>query len=262
MLTEHDRTHPMDDPHGESRESDAPIAAETRASFPVLEEPSWLDEDLDEDMEAPRDSPFRGIWIGVAAAAITFVLVFAVPHWLGWYDVGPSTPRAKREVAPESVISTVTAKPSTTPAEPTVASPAPPPAAPPSAAPTPPAAVETKAPAAPHEAKPAPRESKPAIAPREAKPVVASREGKPASPAAAAASRRTFAVQIAAFKNARQAGRVAENAKRAGYAADVLRVESSPVPWVVRVGGYSTREQAESARDALARKGFRGGFIL
>jgi cell division protein FtsN len=69
-------------------------------------------------------------------------------------------------------------------------------------------------------------------------------------------------VQIAAFKNARQAGRVAENAKRAGYAADVLRVESSAVPWVVRIGGYSTREQAESARDALARKGFRGGFII
>jgi cell division protein FtsN len=42
----------------------------------------------------------------------------------------------------------------------------------------------------------------------------------------------------------------------------VLRVESSAVPWVVRVGGYSTREQAESARDALAKKGFRGGFIL
>ena len=51
-------------------------------------------------------------------------------------------------------------------------------------------------------------------------------------------------------------------AKRAGYAADVLRVESSAAPWVVRIGGYSTREQAESAREALARKGFRGGFIL
>ena len=49
---------------------------------------------------------------------------------------------------------------------------------------------------------------------------------------------------------------------RAGYAADVLRVESSPVPWVVRIGGYSSREQAESAREALAKKGFRGGFIL
>ena len=51
-------------------------------------------------------------------------------------------------------------------------------------------------------------------------------------------------------------------AAQAGYSADVLRVDSSPVPWVVRVSGYSTREQAESARDALARKGFRGGFIL
>ncbi|HET8531980.1 MAG TPA: SPOR domain-containing protein, partial [Methylomirabilota bacterium] len=190
-----------------------------------------------------------------------------VPHWLGWYDIGPSTRRATRELTPDSVISTVTAKPSTSPVEPapTVASSATPPAGPPPAAAppsAPPAAVvETRTPAAPREIKPAPRETKAAVAPRDAKPAAAVRETKPAK-TAAAASRRTFAVQIAAFKNARQAGRVAESAKRAGYAADVVRVESSVVPWVVRIGGYSTREQAESAREALARKGFRGGFIL
>src|SRR6266446_360363 len=199
MLTEHDRPHRMDDPHDGSHDGEAPVTTETPRPFPVLEEPSWLDDEEFEEMEAPRDSAFRGIWVGVAAAAVTFVLVFAIPHWLGWYDVGPGTPRAKRELTPDSVISTVTAKPSTAPGEPA---------------------------------------------------------------AAAVADRRTFAVQIAAFKNARQAGRVAENAKRAGYAAGVLRVESSAVPWVVRIGGYSTREQAESARDALARKGFRGGFII
>jgi len=115
-------------------------------------------------------------------------------------------------------------------------------------------AVEHKAPAPPREARPAPREVKPAPAPREVK-AAASHERKPAKG-------KTFAVQIAAFKNARQAGKAAENAKRAGYSADVLRVDSSSVPWVVRIGGYSTREQAESARDALAKKGFRGGFIL
>jgi cell division septation protein DedD len=263
MLTEHDRTRRMDDP--DHVDGEAPSATETPSGYPVLEEPSWLvDEDL-EEMEAPRDSAFRGIWIGAAAAGITFVLVFAVPHWLGWYDIGPSTPRASRELTPDSVISTVTAKPSTSPAEPTptVASTATPPAAAPPAAP-PAAAVETRAPAAPRESKPAPHEAKAAVsavAPRDAKPAAAPRETKPAK-VAAAATRHTFSVQIAAFKNARQAGRVAERAKRAGYAADVRRVESAAVPWVVRIGGYSTREQAESARDALAKKGFRGGFVL
>jgi cell division septation protein DedD len=259
MLTEHDRTHRMDDP--DHIDGEAPLATETPRHYPVLEEPSWLvDEDLDE-MEAPRDSAFRGIWIGAAAAAITFVLVFAVPHWLGWYDIGPSTPRVSRELTPDSVISTVTAKPSTSPAEPapTVASTTTPAAGSPSAPPA--AAVETRAPAAPRESRPVPREAKPAVAPRDAKPAVAARETKPAK-VATATSRHTFSVQIAAFKNARQAGQVAERAKRAGYAADVLRVESAAVPWVVRIGGYSTREQAESARDALAKKGFRGGFIL
>jgi len=87
---------------------------------------------------------------------------------------------------------------------------------------------------------------------------------KPAPPAVIAPpspSRRTFSVQIAAFKNARQAGVLAERVKRDGYPADVRRIESAAVPWVVRVGGYASREQAEAARDALARKGFRG-FIL
>ncbi len=260
MLTEHDRTHRMDDP--DHVDGEAPSTTETPSRYPVLEEPSWLVDDDLEEMEAPRDSAFRGIWIGAAAAGITFVLVFAVPHWLGWYDIGPSTPRASRELTPDSVISTVTAKPSTSPTEPTptVASTVTPPAA----APPPAAAVETRPPAAPRESKPAPREAKAAVAavaPRDAKPAAAPRETKPAK-GAAAATRHTFSVQIAAFKNARQAGRVAERAKRAGYAADVRRVESAAVPWVVRIGGYSSREQAESARDALAKKGFRGGFIL
>ena len=260
MLTEHDRPHRMDDPHDGSHDGEAPVTTETPRPFPVLEEPSWLDDEEFEEMEAPRDSAFRGIWVGVAAAAVTFVLVFAIPHWLGWYDVGPGTPRAKRELTPDSVISTVTAKPSTAPGEPAAATVASAPAPP--AAALPPAAV-TPPPATPRESKPAPREAKATAAPPEAKPAPAARESKPASAAAATvAGRRTFAVQIAAFKNARQAGRVAENAKRAGYAAGVLRVESSAVPWVVRIGGYSTREQAASARDALARKGFRGGFIV
>ncbi|HKX03701.1 MAG TPA: hypothetical protein VJX71_14485, partial [Methylomirabilota bacterium] len=97
--------------------SGALTATEEPDRFPHLEEPSWLDDEDAEEMEEPRDSAFRGIWIGVLAAAITFGLVFAIPHWLGWYDLGPATPRVKREVTtPDSVISTVTAKPSTAPA--------------------------------------------------------------------------------------------------------------------------------------------------
>jgi len=41
----------------------------------------------------------------------------------------------------------------------------------------------------------------------------------------------------------------------------VRRVGSSAAPWAVWVGSYASREQAESAREALARKGFRG-FVL
>jgi cell division septation protein DedD len=106
------------------------------------------------------------------------------------------------------------------------------------------------------------QETKPTPAP--VTPAV-TRETKPAPPAVtappAAASRRTYTVQIAAFKNAKQAGLLADRVKRDGYPADVRRVESSAVPYVVRVGGFASREQAESAREALARKGFKG-FIL
>jgi cell division septation protein DedD len=109
---------------------------------------------------------------------------------------------------------------------------------------------------------PVTKETKPTPAP--VTPAV-TKETKPAPPAVtappAAPSRRTFTVQIAAFKNAKQAGLLADRVKRDGYPADVRRIESSAVPYVVRVGGYTSREQAESAREALARKGFKG-FIL
>jgi cell division septation protein DedD len=190
------------------------------------------------------------MWIGIAAAAVTFVLVFAIPQWLGWYDIGPPS-QAKREPAPESVIATVTAKPSGSavvetgsPAVPAVA--APPATAPPVSLPKAPVTKETK---------PTPPPATSGVA----------KETKPAPPAVtappAAPSRRTFTVQIAAFKNAKQAGLLADRVKRDGYPADVRRIESSAVPYVVRVGGYASREQAESAREALARKGFKG-FIL
>jgi cell division septation protein DedD len=241
MLIDHETRHEHDE-HDERelpREGLSPREHDAQMRFPALEEPAWLEDDRDEEMEEPSDSPFRGMWIGIAAAAVTFVLVFAIPQWLGWYDIGPP-PQTKRDAAPDSIISTVTAKPSGA------------------------AVVETGPPAVPAVAAP-PATAPPVNLPRA--PITketVTKETKPAPPAVTAPpspSRRTFSVQIAAFKNAKQAGLLAERVKRDGYPADVRRIESSAVPWVVRVGGYASREQAESARDALARKGFRG-FIL
>ena len=241
MLIDHEtrREHDEHDERELPREGPSPREHDAQMRFPALEEPAWLEDDRDEEMEEPSDSPFRGMWIGIAAAAVTFVLVFAIPQWLGWYDIGPP-PQSKRDAAPDSIISTVTAKPSGA------------------------AVVETGPPALPAVAAP-PATAPPVNLPRApiTKETVA-KETKPAPPAVTAPpspSRRTFSVQIAAFKNAKQAGLLAERVKRDGYPADVRRIESSAVPWVVRVGGYASREQAESARDALARKGFRG-FIL
>jgi cell division septation protein DedD len=252
MLTDHEtrRDHDEHDERELPLEGLSPRERDAQMKFPALEEPAWLEDEADDEMEEPSDSPFRGMWIGIAAAAVTFVLVFAIPQWLGWYDIGPPS-QAKREPAPESVIATVTAKPSGSavvetgsPAVPAVA--APPATAPPVSLPKAPVTKETK---------PTPPPATSGVA----------KETRPAPPAVtappAASSRRTFTVQIAAFKNAKQAGLLADRVKRDGYPADVRRVESSAVPYVVRVGGYTSREQAESAREALARKGFKG-FIL
>ncbi len=276
MLTDHEtRREHGDNEHNEHDERELPLEGlsprerDAQMKFPALEEPAWLEDEADDDMEEPSDSPFRGMWIGIVAAAVTFVLVFAIPQWLGWYDIGPP-PQARRDAAPEAIISTVTAKPSgaavVETGPPAVAAVATPPAtAPPVTLPKAPVtkepiAKETKtapppaAPAAARETKPTPPAVVPAVV-KETKPAPAA-AAAPASP-----SRRTFMVQIAAFKNAKQAGQLAERVKRDGYHADVRRIESSAVPYVVRVGGYPSREQAESAREALARKGFKG-FIL
>jgi cell division septation protein DedD len=242
MLTGHQTEHESERPTGSPHEDDAP-RDETRRQFPVLDEPAWLEDDP-EEMEEPRDSAFRGIWIGIAAAAITFVLVFAIPQWLGWYDVGTPPERARRETTPEAVISTVTAKPSA----PSDA----PPVAPPPAAARPAAAPPAALPKIAATSHPAPA---PAPAPKSRKPAAAAVVTEPA------AAKRTYSVQIAAFKTAPPAGRLAARVKHDGYPADLRRLESAAVPWVVRVGPYATREQAEAARDALARKGFRG-FVL
>jgi cell division septation protein DedD len=260
MLTDHEtrREHDEHDERELPLEGLSPRERDAQMKFPALEEPAWLDDEVGDEMEEPSDSPFRGMWIGIAAAAVTFVLVFAIPQWLGWYDIGPP-PSARREATPptpEAIISTVTAKPSgaavVETGPPAVAAVATPPAtAPPVSLPKATITRETIT----KETKPTPPSVTPAVV----------KQTKPAPPAVAApppsSSRRTFTVQIAAFKNAKQAGQLADRVKKDGYPADVRRIESSAVPYVVRIGGYASREQAESAREALARKGFRG-FIL
>ena len=113
MLTDHEtrREHDEHDERELLREGLSSRERDAQMKFPALEEPAWLDDEVDDEMEEPSDSPFRGMWIGIAAAAVTFVLVFAIPQWLGWYDIGPP-PQTKREASPEAIISTVTAKPS------------------------------------------------------------------------------------------------------------------------------------------------------
>jgi cell division protein FtsN len=249
MLIDHETQRDRDE-HDVPHEGE-PSRDDTQMQFPVLEEPRYLDEDLEDEMEAPPDSPLRGIWIGVAAAAVTFVLVFAIPHWLGWYDIGPP-PQVKRDAAPESVIATVTAQPSGSAVvetgSPAVSAAAAPPATAPPANPPAPAAPPADPPA------PAARRADPP-------PAAAARETRPAAPKVTPTVGRgepPFWVQVAAFKNAGQAGRLAAKVKRDGFPAEVRRLRGGSVPWVVWVGTYPTREQAEATRDALARKGLRG----
>jgi cell division septation protein DedD len=257
MLTDHEtrREHDEHDERELPLEGLSPRERDAQMKFPALEEPAWLDDEVDDEMEEPSDSPFRGMWIGIAAAAVTFVLVFAIPQWLGWYDIGPP-PQAKREASPEAIISTVTAKPSgaavVETGPPAVAAVATPPAtAPPVSLPKAPVTREPIAKAT----KATPPPVTPAV-------VKETRAAPPSvTPAVAKETRRTFTVQIAAFKSAKQAGQLADRVKKDGYPADVRRIEASAVPYVVRIGGYASREQAESAREALARKGFKG-FIL
>lgn len=245
MLIKHERAGRTDHELGAPQDGELFPEHDGAERFPTLEEPAWLAEGEPDEMEAPRDSPFRGIWIGVATAAVTFALVFSIPQWLGWYDVGPPTSRERRDGTPEAIISTVTAKP-------------------PGAAPSG-ATVETPAPVAAEAG--APKEPvPPAAAPRSG----AAKDARPPAPASAAASQARPApshagpaswVQIAAFRSPDQAGRLAVRVKRDGYRAEVRRLRSGAVPWVVWVGSYPSREQAEAAQSALARKGFRDSFV-
>jgi len=83
-----------------------------------------------------------------------------------------------------------------------------------------------------------------------------------AAPAAASATTSKpdgFVVQLAAFADDKGANALANKLKKGGYAAFVEPVNTSRgTLWRVRVGGYGTRPEAETARVALKGEGYSG----
>jgi DedD protein len=77
--------------------------------------------------------------------------------------------------------------------------------------------------------------------------------------AAAPAKAEGFVVQLAAFADDKGANALANKLKKSGYAAFVQPVETSRgTLWRVRVGGYGSRPEAETARLALKGEGYSG----
>jgi len=91
---------------------------------------------------------------------------------------------------------------------------------------------------------------------------VASANPSAASPAASPATTSKpdgFVVQLAAFADDKGANALANKLKKGGYAAYVEPVNTSRgTLWRVRVGGYGTRPEAETARVALKGEGYSG----
>lgn len=80
---------------------------------------------------------------------------------------------------------------------------------------------------------------------------------KPAEPAAAGSG--TFSVQLAAFTDDKGANALAAKLKKAGHPSYIEPYETSRGRvWRVRVGPYSSREAAESARTRLKAEGQNG----
>ncbi len=211
------------------------------------DESTWLEDD--EELE---DSPFRGIWVGIVSAVVTFTLVFIVPYWLGWWTPGPSRSNATREgdapsvaspLAPNSPLSASTGKMAEAEKNNKLAL-------------SPPATKKdgTGTPTGPSARAGTSRADSKAGAPAEPK-------GTEAKNPAGSSSTGAFWIQVAAFKEAKQATRLSARIRRDGYPAEVRRRESTANPWVVWVGKYANRRQAEEVRAALERKGW-PGFLL
>lgn len=194
----------------------------------LSDEATWLEED-EEQLE---DSPFRGIWVGIVSAVVTFTLVLMAPHWLGWWNSESTRSMTQGSAPSPSVASSLVPN-------------------------TPSSALTLKTPPA-----------ELVSGPKAAVSAPGGRVGASAEPTASAISKPAptssgggFWVQIAAFKDANQAIRLATRMRREGYPADVRRRDSTANLWVVWVGKYPTRERAEAVRAALEKKGFRG-FLL
>jgi DedD protein len=193
----------------------------------LSDEATWFEEE-EEQLE---DSPFRGIWVGIVSAVVTFTLVLMVPYWLGWWN--SQRPALHKGSAPFPSVASSLA-PNTPSSAPTLKTPLA------ELVSSPKAAVSTPGGRVVVSAEP--------TASAISKPVPTSSGGG-------------FWVQIAAFKDANQAVRLATRMRREGYPADVRRRDSTANPWVVWIGKYPTKERAEAVRAALEKKGFRG-FLL
>ncbi len=111
------------------------------------------------------------------------------------------------------------------------------------------------APAPKNEPKPAPKAE--TVGAQEPKAEVKSATA--ADAVAAPAKAEGFVVQLAAFADDKGANALANKLKKSGYAAFVQPVETSRgTLWRVRVGGYGSRPEAETARVALKDAGHSG----
>jgi len=174
---------------------------------------------------------------------------------------GTPTPEAAKAAAPEA--------------------PAPIPAAEGAAAAAPPAvAVESPPPASPSKSIAAAEQRVLAGPPPKSTPAADAKAGPPAKPAQAtpapvaaaapalaadanAGPSESFAVQLAAFSDDKGANALAGTLKKAGHAtAYVEAVDTGHGKlWRVRVGGFTTRADADAARTKLKSEGFNGMVV-
>ncbi len=89
----------------------------------------------------------------------------------------------------------------------------------------------------------------------EAQPVAAKPKVEPKKPPAASQNQNVYWIQIGAFSSQQNASALVEEYKSKGYNAILVEPSSTDRTklYRVRLGGYPTREQAESARNELAR---------
>jgi len=90
----------------------------------------------------------------------------------------------------------------------------------------------------------------------EAQPAAAKPKAEPKKPPAVTQNQNVYWIQIGAYSNRQNASALVAEYERKGYSAILVEPSSTDRSklYRVRLGGYPTREQAESARDKLARE--------